>query len=1261
MEAGTTLQRHLSDYLKYELYHTLGAYGVAERCHHELAEELGELRGKRSAHGPKGVDPNSKPPVDHLEELAAIASHHNWDLGNHRHGNPRERQDPAGQKEPWPYREPETDELPLTWCDRFRVDDGLGIVEDRKNPWQGSRVWERIPQFYSEAIRALKDFRPEESSRRLAGAKANAQILAYSVIEQMDHGGRAESQRDSLTAELRLMRYCHRLRHADATLFPHLELISDESEQDRLKRLYNSTEQFRTELYCGHLSQQGDSLPLFIVRTLAEAHLSLHAIEAWKLMCLGELGAAHTNVVVGWLDDELARCIELNTFAYSISRTAPWLFAADENERAQVFADSTIAWEHTRPARGMWIASQIGLLAMQRRAAVRALNGDRTGAYNDYHKLQRLIRDAERRLRLVPIQVDGALDFLGAMDAQAHHRVGELYRAENAHRPARKHFNVAYNLFERLRRSAEQAPQPLTSRQATRGQVPLREVLLHSRRLVELMVSYGKASYEMGHHKEALCWHLRAWRDFLKLLAADSETTAYTVAIDEAISWLERVRYEPELIKHELSTYLKPVIEQVGRVTVSRRYGALAGDILVRLGHLLLVMNLPSEKTTGRDLEVVPPERFALVCLERARKCDPHSSVIVSDLIKAALRLSKQSQGGGEIITELPDIDLSAVEVGRLWTGGGRDFERLARAAEYLTLHRMWANRSRPPLEPSGAPASAMTRLADLLLRDFYMNTDSVNVRTSRGYALLMKGKRETSLPRKLQHSIEFVCMRRYSSVFPMLPRPMAFRALCGGYFVRLHRSAGDGRDGVVEEQPRPYGVVIDPGVDFVENLYRAGYSIGDIDMVVTTHDHVDHVGALDTLISLIWARARTRSGEAGSSARSGPVTFLLSPSLALRPSENMNRSQRHREAFRFRVIGVPASHKKRPEDAERFRKACEDQGIDVLASDGDTIAEIEDFPSEFEIVIVPTDSIDGHGHRDLGDHASLSICVRPRGAKAGGVAFTSDTPPPPQCDDAHIAQWRKRWRPILRADVMVAHLSDAPLTELRKFAPSVRAGEESGADVQHLFEQEEVLTEIHEKLVASGTVGQGELEYGLRLLGSTSSALKGPVPIVGGDLTEWRPSRSHSFLSGVVRWAEAYERERQKSRRGPGVFVIGELGEELGTMRIKVASHIHTVVFADEAGSGSRALSGDVGLTVLVDCEERAARAATVRVLCATCSLDTDRVPEEQFHEASYIYEACVKGENEGIFYNCGEHAPNGPGRALFLEQLERFDVFGR
>jgi hypothetical protein len=128
--------------------------------------------------------------------------------------------------------------------------------------------------------------------------------------------------------------------------------------------------------------------------------------------------------------------------------------------------------------------------------------------------------------------------------------------------------------------------------------------------------------------------------------------------------------------------------------------------------------------------------------------------------------------------------------------------------------------------------------------------------------------------------------------------------------------------------------------------------------------------------------------------------------------------------------------------------------------------------------------------------------------------------------------------------------------------------------------------------------------------------------------------------------------------------------------MRSRVAANISTHVYGcpspDEPGTGGdadrhrfAALSGDIGLRVFVVGDQTTGASAEavpqLHVLCTTCNLDTDRVRGERYHTPHKIVETCVKGENEGIFYSCSEHSPNRESDPVFLEQLERFDVFGR
>ena len=826
-------------------------------------------------------------------------------------------------------------------------------------------------------------------------------------------------------------------------------------------------------------------------------------------------------------------------------------------------------------------------------------------------------------MRAAPLQIDDALDFLAALDMQTHQRIGDLYRAEHAHRPARKHFIVAWYRLSALRHGGR-----------------LTDVITDSRRAVELQVSHGKASYELGRHKEALCWHLRAWRDLLHLLAADMGYNENTDATRAAIKWLDRVRYEPEMRKSELIRYLAPVVEQLERVTISRRHGGLAGDVLLRLGHLLLVLDLGAKDAD--DVDRGDRDRIgstlAAKCLRKAFECDPYSTMIITDLQKAGFRLDREYKNSPPLNTAIEPTDLP--RVGQLWPRGGSDFERLARAAEYLILRGQRVGRSGVEQDDE----SSEKLIARELLFDFFMNTDSINVRKSQGYKRLMQEGHERHLPTGANApAIEFICMRRYSSPFPLLPRPSAFRALGGGYFVRLHSGSGDIRI--------PYGIAVDPGVDFIENLYRCGYSLGDINMILVTHDHVDHAGALDSLISLLHVRRGQKSkdkkrrpqdthrpaatdAEGADKESSAPILLALSKSMFVRYSNAAL------DPLEFTVMSVSDMFVTN----ERPRRLKDEVGL----------------PEEFEIIHMSSKHIDGVGHRDLGGHASFGVCIRTKEPHGASVAITSDTPAPSiESDD-----WRSVWEPALQADVLVAHLSSVPLTELRKLSGDSQSGQKASQEpeFQKLMEDTDSLNDIGNKLKWAQADSAGEIDYGLWLRSHGGGA---PADIVGPVPPSWESPTQHSFLRGILQWARAYQETRTElTPSGPGLFVVGELGEELGMMRNKIAEKINYHIFderhvEDETDRSAHSLTGDIGLSVLIT--PRDCATGQVRVLCTTCNLDTDRVLEEKYHVASEMIETCVKGENEGIFYSCAEHAPNTQPDQTFLEQLERFDIFGR
>jgi len=934
-----------------------------------------------------------------------------------------------------------------------------------------------------------------------------------------------------------------------------------------------------------------------------------------------------------------------------------------------------------------------------------------------------------------------------------------------------------------------------------------------------------------------LCWYLRGWREFLGLLAADTGTTANVQEATKAIEWLEEVRFEPELLKSEVQRYVGPVVKQLEGIEIADHLGALAADILLRLGHLLFVLDIGREpkppetpllagagmtlkETIRRAAEQQISQTLAFRCLGKAAQCDRRNTLAGADLIKARLRF--RAWFGGTLRDEY-DKELMPQEldtVAHHWPGGSDDYENLARVAEYLMLraqlHDSAAWRAEREKGRKGRLTSTQREEADVargLLNFFFMHTDSINVRKSQVHTFLMRERRTTRLRDHTPGpAIEFVCMRRYSSAFPLLPRPSTFRALGGGYFVRLHggtpdgrgsgthdsRGASDGGDtpdgqesghGDRDVAPSPFGIVIDPGVDFIENLYRTGYSLSDIDMILITHDHIDHLGSLDPLLSLLHEHSHYREH----------LHYREHQKTSSDKKQSSNKKPG--KLMIYANESVVARYRK----VAQLKKSSKFEDLSKFATNPGEPQGVDRWPKHFEIVAMSSKDLDDTGHLDLSNKPSLGVCIRvPQGPS---IAIAGDTPrPPDRRSNAELYRnWHKAWRPALGADVLVCHLSTVPLTELRQLAGIDAAEQPLRADdresitamagslndgaakvlensdrrtlapfaraltqirknadaissetedlnvyvgrvdklvdeiretVKSIVDKMESETppdlpseiydvvdeanalvkavddlphdardvwRIRRELQAARPRLQGQIEFGL-WLGSHRPSEKEPkrtADLLRAVNDDWLPPPQHSYLLGVIRWAREYERARRRRRRDSGLLVVGELSEELGTVRSKVAMQLNTKVFAQEqspgAGGGEgkdakrqfSALSGDIGLHILAgprppspdeinehdqgspkDSEDRSRSSSNLdaigdpvdaRVLCTICDLDTDRVPGECFHPAHCIHEVCVKGENEGIFYNCTEHNPSTQEDPVFLEQLERFDIFGR
>ena len=96
--------------------------------------------------------------------------------------------------------------------------------------------------------------------------------------------------------------------------------------------------------------------------------------------------------------------------------------------------------------------------------------------------------------------------------------------------------------------------------------------------------------------------------------------------------------------------------------------------------------------------------------------------------------------------------------------------------------------------------------------------------------------------------AIHFLGLQRWNSA-----SPAQGRSLGGGYL--LYHTDKNGRIDL--------GVAIDPGFDFVRNLFHVGFSLADIDVVLLSHAHVDHVRDFESMVSLLLElRKRTKNSN---------------------------------------------------------------------------------------------------------------------------------------------------------------------------------------------------------------------------------------------------------------------------------------------------------------------------------------------------------------------------------------------------------------
>ncbi len=151
----------------------------------------------------------------------------------------------------------------------------------------------------------------------------------------------------------------------------------------------------------------------------------------------------------------------------------------------------------------------------------------------------------------------------------------------------------------------------------------------------------------------------------------------------------------------------------------------------------------------------------------------------------------------------------------------------------------------------------------------------------------------------------EIICLRRWNSFSPNLGS-RASATVGGGYFVR----AWDG------EHDRYIGIVIDPGYNFLENLFNEGFTITDVDLVVITHAHPDHIENFTNLLTLLRERSKRLMEVDGLDSLTSPREHRILLAITEGVFERLKRSLDHENKFIRDIVVLTAKH-----DAEEREK----------------------------------------------------------------------------------------------------------------------------------------------------------------------------------------------------------------------------------------------------------------------------------------------------------------------------------------------------
>lgn len=590
---------------------------------------------------------------------------------------------------------------------------------------------------------------------------------------------------------------------------------------------------------------------IFLLLILTKYHFILHryAHEAYEFKNLPQ----HMDAVAN--KSKIIRAQKIFTFTRLVAKYFPRVFVPDGEKESKA------------------IAKAIEILSYIRRGNAYESLGEIEKAFNDYtsaDKQASLIREEYRNSNeeFIILYRDLITPYIYSLK-------GELYRKDHAFYNAHQYYCNAINRFEDDRDKKKEDQ--------------IGKLLNQSLKIVRLKIVKGKTFLELGEFRKSLKWYLKALEHLLRIFGlAQGESTAFSILFN----YLAERRLDPKLIKGPLFKELKNVIESVEKDilnnnTLLANYGILLSDLFNRISLIIFLLNLPDYNREG-VIQIKHKYKEAVSQNERDNlRNNLCRNLLAWRWLLLALRFNPKNSLGrfNEIIFGLEttceevknECDKMRQELGVKTCEGG---ELMEFGNPRDIVYRIISKETLENLLKVNEKDDGDENIAKGLLQRLLLHTEDFSMKNAELYRYLIKdpheiiqrmreelgvgtyesgGLMECGSTQDMSSNIYFYILQRWSSINPALPRPSTFKMKGGGYFLIF----------------KGKGIAIDPGLNFVENLYSEGFSIADIDYVVVTHDHIDHTADIDTILALHYKRSKIGHQKC--------MTLLLNPSVSLR------------------------------------------------------------------------------------------------------------------------------------------------------------------------------------------------------------------------------------------------------------------------------------------------------------------------------------------------------------------------------------------